>query len=141
MVAAYSGQGATERAKLLKFVKENKIGGIITMQGGPGRDARMVNALQASTKIPLVVAIDGEYGLGMRLDSTLKYPFAVTMGAMSNDSLIYRMGADIGRQCQRLGIHINFAPVADVNNNPANPVIGFRSFGDNPQLVAQKATW
>ncbi len=141
MVATYSNQKSADQAKIIRMIKEQKIGGVITMQGGALRQAKMVNSFQAASKTPLLVATDGEYGLGMRLDSCLKYPFAVTLGALSDDSLIYRMGADIGRQCKRIGIHINFAPVADVNNNPNNPVIGFRSFGDHPSTVAGKAEW
>ena len=139
MVPAYSSKGTSNLQKLTRMVKENKIGGVIAMQGGPIRHANMVNQLQNISKTPLLVAIDAEYGLSMRLDSCIKYPYGFTLGAIYNDSLIYNLGADLGRQCRRLGIHINFAPVADVNSNPLNPVIGFRSYGDNPKLVLQKA--
>ena len=139
MVPAYSKKGSKHRARLLKMVRDNKIGGIITMQGGPIRHINMVNQLQAESKTPLLVAIDAEYGLSMRLDSCIKYPYGFTLGAIGNDSLIFNLGVDLGQQCRRLGIHINFAPVADVNSNPQNPVIGFRSYGDNPEKVFQKA--
>ena len=139
MVPAYSKKGGKHRIRLIKMVKENKIGGIISMQGGPMRHLNMVNQLQSISKTPLLVAIDAEYGLSMRLDSCIKYPYGFTLGAINNDSLIFDLGADLGRQCSRLGIHINFAPVADVNSNPLNPVIGFRSYGDNPEKVFQKA--
>jgi len=139
MVPAYSKKGIKHRTRLINMVIDNKIGGIISMQGGPMRHVNMVNQLQSVSKIPLLVAIDAEYGLSMRLDSTLKYPYGFTLGAIINDSLIFDLGADLGRQCKRLGIHINFAPVADVNSNPLNPVIGFRSYGDNPEKVSQKA--
>ena len=139
MVPAYSKKGIKHRTRLIKMVKENKIGGIISMQGGPMRHLNMVNQLQSISKTPLLVAIDAEYGLSMRLDSCIKYPYGFTLGAINNDSLIFDLGADLGRQCKRLGIHINFAPVADVNSNPLNPVIGFRSYGDNPWKVFQKA--
>lgn len=139
MVPAYSSKGQAYIQKLTKMVKENKIGGIIAMQGGPMRHVNMANQLQRISKTPLLVAIDAEYGLSMRLDSCIKYPYGFTIGAIYNDSLVYDLGADLGRQCKRLGIHINFAPVADVNSNPLNPVIGFRSYGDNPRLVLQKA--
>jgi len=138
MVPAYSSKGQAQIAKVAKMVKENKIGGIIAMQGGPMRHVNMVNQLQKVSKTPLLVAIDAEYGLSMRLDSCIKYPYGFTIGAIYNDSLVYDLGADLGRQCKRLGIHINFAPVVDVNSNPLNPVIGFRSYGDNPRLVLQK---
>jgi len=139
MVPAYSSKGNGQLLQLIRMVKENKIGGIITMQGGPMRHINMVNQLQKVSKTPLLVAIDAEYGLSMRLDSCIRYPYGFTMGAIYDDSLIFDSGADLGRQCRRLGIHINFAPVADVNSNSLNPVIGFRSYGDNPRLVFQKA--
>ena len=139
MVPAWSKKGIKHQNRLVKMVQENKIGGIIAMQGGPLRHIHMVNRLQEVSKIPLLVAIDAEYGLSMRLDSCIKYPYGITIGAIDNDSLVFNIGADLGRQCRRLGIHINFAPVADVNSNPLNPVIGFRSFGDNPEKVFQKA--
>lgn len=139
MVPAYSSKGSAQMIKLTKMVNENKIGGIIAMQGGPMRHVNMVNQLQKISKTPLLVAIDAEYGLAMRLDSCIRYPYGFTIGAIHNDSLVYDLGADLGRQCKRLGIHINFAPDADVNSNPLNPVIGFRSYGDNPKLVLQKA--
>lgn len=139
MIPAYSSKGSAHLLKVAKMVSENKVGGIIAMQGGPGRHINMVNQLQKASKTPLLVAIDAEYGLSMRLDSCIKYPYGFTIGAIYNDSLVYNLGADLGRQCKRLGIHINFAPVADVNSNPLNPVIGFRSYGDNPKLVFQKA--
>ncbi len=139
MVPAYSKKGVKHRLNLLKMVKENKIGGIITMQGGPMRHVNMVNQLQSVSKTPLLVAIDAEYGLSMRLDSCIKYPYGFTLGAIEKDSLLFDLGSDLGKQCQRLGIHINFAPVSDVNSNPRNPVIGFRSYGDNPERVFHKA--
>ncbi|MEI7525916.1 MAG: glycoside hydrolase family 3 N-terminal domain-containing protein [Mariniphaga sp.] len=139
MVPAWSKKGSKHKNRILKMVQENKIGGIIAMQGGPLRHINMVNRLQEASKTPLLVAIDAEYGLSMRLDSCIKYPFGFTLGAIANDSLVFEVGADLGRQCRRLGIHINFAPVADVNSNPLNPVIGFRSYGDNPGKVFHKA--
>jgi beta-N-acetylhexosaminidase len=141
MVPAYSAKGNGHLSELIRMVKENKIGGIITMKGGPMRLVNMVNQLQKVSKTPLLVAIDAEYGLSMRLDSCIRYPYGFTIGAINDDSLIYNLGADLGRQCKRLGIHINFAPVADVNSNPVNPVIGFRSYGDNPMKVFHKAVY
>lgn len=139
MIPAYSSKGSGYINQLIRMVEENKIGGIIAMQGGPIRHINMVNQLQKVSEIPLLVAIDAEYGLSMRLDSCIKYPYGFTIGAIYNDSLVFDLGTDLGRQCKRLGIHINFAPVADVNSNPLNPVIGFRSYGDNPKHVFQKA--
>ena len=79
-----------------------------------------------------MIAQDAEWGLSMRIDSTLRFPWQMTLGAIQHDSLIYEMGLEIARQCKRLGVHINFAPVVDVNSNPDNPIINNRSFGENP---------
>jgi len=139
MVAAYSNKDAVHENELLGLVKDHKIGGVIFFQGGPLREANIYNKLQNAAALPLWVGIDGEWGLSMRLDSTVKFPYQMALGAIANDSLIYAMGAEVARQCKRLGIHINFAPVVDVNNNPANPVIGFRSFGENKEWVTRKS--
>jgi len=138
MVAAYSNKDAAHRASILKLVREQHIGGVIFMQGGPVRQAHFNNMLQKASKVPLMVSIDGEWGLSMRLDSTIVFPKQMTLGAIQNDSLIYRMGSEIARQCKKMGIHVNFAPVVDVNNNSANPVINMRSFGENKYNVAAK---
>jgi beta-glucosidase-like glycosyl hydrolase/CubicO group peptidase (beta-lactamase class C family) len=139
MVAAYSNKTAEHEQDILRHIKNNKIGGIIFMQGGPHRQINLTNKFQKESKTPLIIAMDAEWGLGQRLDSCLKYPYAMTCGAINNDSLIFRMGADIAEQCKRLGVHINFAPVTDVNVNPLNPVIGFRSFGEDVDKVSDKA--
>ncbi|MFA4850927.1 MAG: glycoside hydrolase family 3 N-terminal domain-containing protein [Bacteroidales bacterium] len=115
-----------------------KVGGVAFFKGGPVRQANLVNRLQQDADVPLLVAIDGEWGLAMRLDSTPSFPRQITLGAIQNDSLIYRMGAEIARECKRLGIQMNFAPVVDVNSNPKNPVINSRSFGENKNNVAEK---
>lgn len=139
MVAAYSNKDAKHVKEISELVKTNKIGGLIFFQGGPVRQANLTNKYQKLSKVPLLISIDGEWGLAMRLDSTIKYPKQMTLGAIENDSLIYAMGRDVAQQCKRLGIHINLAPVADINNNPMNPVIGVRSFGENKEAVARKA--
>jgi len=108
------------------------------MQGGLGRQAKLANYYQSIAKTPLMYSIDGEWGLSMRLDSTPQYPKQMTLGAIKNDSLIFYMGRQIAKECKRLGIHVNFAPDIDVNNNSANPVIGMRSFGENKYKVAEK---
>ncbi|MDQ3395390.1 MAG: glycoside hydrolase family 3, partial [Bacteroidota bacterium] len=94
--------------------------------------------LQAASKVPLMLAMDAEWGLGMRLDSTISYPFMMTLGAIQDDSIIYEMGKEVAAHFKRIGMHINFAPVVDVNNNPKNPIINYRSFGDNKYKVADK---
>lgn len=139
MVAAYSNRKADHEAELSKMIKENHIGGLIFFQGGPAREIAMYNRLQAKSALPLWVGMDAEWGLGMRLDSTMKFPRQLTLGAIEDDSLIYEMGAEIGRQGRRIGVHVNFAPVVDINNNPKNPVINSRSFGENKLWVTRKA--
>jgi len=139
MVAAYSNKDAAHVKAVSELVKTHKVGGLIFFQGGPLRQANLTNKYQKLAKTPLLISIDGEWGLAMRLDSTVKFPKQMTLGAIGNDSLIYEMGLDIARQCRRLGIHVNLAPVADVNNNALNPVIGVRSFGEDKTKVARKA--
>ena len=141
MVAAYSDPKQNNTEAVKKLITEQHIGGVIFFKGSPVRQAQMTNEFQALAKIPLSVAIDGEWGLGMRLDSTISFPRQLQLGAIhpKNDHLIEEMGEEIGRQCVRMGIHINFAPVVDLNNNPQNPVINTRSFGQIKELVAQKS--
>lgn len=138
MIAAYSNQNEKSYAYIEKLVKEEEIGGLIFMQGGPGRQVNLGNRYQEAAGVPLLIAQDSEWGLAMRLDSTIKYPRNMTLGAIANDTLIYQMGREVGADCRRVGVHINFSPVVDVNNNPANPVINDRSFGENRERVAQK---
>lgn len=138
MVAAYSNRDSTHEKELRRLIVERHIGGLIFFQGGPVRQLQMINRLQAASKTPLMVAMDAEWGVGMRLDSTISYPFQMTLGAISDISLIEKMGAAIGRQLQQVGAQVNFAPVVDVNNNPHNPVINYRSFGENREEVAQR---
>lgn len=139
MVAAYSNKDLKHVKEIRDLVADYRIGGLIWMQGGPVAQGKLANYYQTLAKTPLLYSIDGEWGLAMRLDSTIRYPKQMTLGAIQNDSLIYEMGRQIARECKRLGIHINFAPVADVNNNPLNPVIGQRSFGENKYKVARKS--
>jgi beta-glucosidase-like glycosyl hydrolase len=87
-----------------------------------------------------MIGIDGEWGLSMRLQNTQKFPYAITLGALPNDSLVFQYGSALAKQCKRLGIHINFAPDIDINNNPNNPIIGFRAFGDKKEKVAKFGT-
>lgn len=139
VAAAYSNRGPEHRNEILKLIREQKVGGLIFFQGGPVRETRLLNEYQEASRVPLLVAMDAEWGLGMRLDSTISYPYQMALGAIQNDTLIYRMGAEIARQMKRAGIHVNLAPVADVNNNPENPVINYRSFGEDKINVARKA--
>ncbi len=139
MVAAYSNKDMKHVREIRDLIQKYNIGGLIFMQGGPLREAKLNNYYQGLAKTPLLISIDGEWGLAMRLDSTPKYPRQMTLGAIQNDSLIFEMGKQIARECKRMGIHVNFAPVADVNNNALNPVIGMRSFGEDKYKVATKA--
>lgn len=139
MIAAYSNKDNKHVREIRETIQKYNIGGLIFMQGGPVREAKLNNYYQTKAKTPLLISIDGEWGLAMRLDSTPQYPKQMTLGAIQNDSLIYEMGVQIARECKLMGIHVNFAPVADVNNNPENPVISMRSFGENKYAVAQKA--
>ncbi|MBL0342831.1 MAG: serine hydrolase [Bacteroidetes bacterium] len=136
MVDAFSNKDTAHTNFIERLIREFHIGGVIFFQGGPVRQALLTNRYQALAKVPLMIGIDGEWGLSMRLDSTIRYPRQMTLGAMGNDSLIYAMAKEIGRECRRMGIHINFAPVADINNNPLNPVINSRSFGEVKEYVA-----
>ncbi len=123
---------------LAAIIRDYHVGSIIVFKGGPYRQANAINYLQTQAKIPLLVSIDGEWGLSMRMDSTIRFPRQMTLSAIKNDSLIYEMGREIGRQCRRMGIHLNFAPDVDINNNPLNPVIGTRSFSDDKYIVANR---
>ncbi|SMO39851.1 glycoside hydrolase family 3 protein [Solitalea koreensis] len=138
MVPVYSSDSKEKQDSILRLISKYGVGGIITFQGGPIRHANMLNRIQASVKVPVLVATDGEWGLGMRLDSTISYPFQMTLGAIQSDTLLYKMGLQMAGQFRRVGIHVNFAPVIDVNNNINNPVINFRSFGENKENVASK---
>lgn len=141
MIRAYSNRDEKYNQELIKVINDLNIGGVCFFQGGPVRQANLTNRIQKTTKTPLFVSIDAEWGPGMRLDSILNFPKQMTLGAISDNTLIYNMGNEVARQLKRLGIHMNFAPVADVNNNPANPVINARSFGENRQSVAEKSYW
>ena len=137
MVAAYSNKGVSHQQEIENLITKYQIGGLMFMQGGPIRQLHLTNTYQSLSKVPLMIAQDAEWGLSMRIDSTIRYPWQMTLGAIQDVSLIYQMGLDIAEQCRRLGVHINFAPVVDVNSNPKNPIINNRSFGENPFRVAQ----
>ena len=139
MVAAYSNKDQKHIDEISELVRNENLGGLIFFQGGPNRQARLTNYYQAQAKTPLFIAMDAEWGVGMRLDSIWNFPKAMTLGAIQNPKLIYEMGEEIAHQFKELGMHINFAPVVDVNSNPENPVIGFRAFGENKEMVTQRA--
>jgi beta-N-acetylhexosaminidase len=139
MVAAYSNKNNEHTAEIEHLISNYHIGGLIFFQDDPLKQAYLTNYYQSISKYPLMIGIDGEWGLNMRLKNTQKFPYSISLGALNNNQLVYDVGAAIGRECKRMGIHINFAPDADINNNPQNPIIGFRSFGDNKYNVAQKS--
>ena len=139
MLTAYPKEDEASKLKMLEQIKNFKPGGILVMQGTPVKTATWINDFQENSKIPLLIAIDGEWGPAMRIDSTIEYPSAQAVGAIQDTALIYQMGFEFGQQLKLMGIQMNFAPVADVNTNPDNPVINFRSFGENPANVAEKA--
>jgi len=136
MVSAYSNKSAKHEDYIAKLVKKYKIGGLMFLQGGPKRQAKLTNYYQSISKIPLMVALDAEWGVAMRLDSALRFPWQMTLGASSDSNLIYEMGTEIARQCKLIGVNINFAPVVDVNSNPNNPIINNRSFGEDYKKVS-----
>src|SRR5665647_3211269 len=117
-------------------IAKYNIGGICLFQGGPIQQANFINYFQSIAKTPLMVCIDAEWGLGMRMDSVIPLNHQMMLGAVNDTSIISAYGKLVGEQCKREGIHVNFAPVVDINNNPANPVINDRSFGENKYKVA-----
>jgi beta-N-acetylhexosaminidase len=139
MVAAYSNKDQRHENEISKLIQEQKLGGLIFFQGGPGRQAHLTNRYQEQSAVPLFIAMDAEWGPGMRLDSVLLFPKQMTIGAGPDEKLTYAMGSEIARQFKELGMHINFAPVVDINSNPDNPVIGYRAFGEGKELVSRKS--
>lgn len=139
MVAAYSNKDEKHKQEIASLVREQNLGGLIFFQGGPVRQAHLTNYFQDISKVPLFIAMDAEWGINMRLDSVLTFPKAMTLGALPREELIYDMATELARQFKELGMHINFAPVVDVNSNPNNPVIGYRAFGEEKRLVAKKS--
>jgi beta-glucosidase-like glycosyl hydrolase/CubicO group peptidase (beta-lactamase class C family) len=138
MVAAYSNKNEAHNKSIDELISKYKIGGLIFFQGGPIRQATLTNRYQAQSKTPLFIGIDAEWGLSMRLDSTYRYPWNMTLGAVQDMGLIEKMGKQMGKQSKRMGIHFNFAPVVDINTNPKNPIIGNRSFGEDKFNVAER---
>jgi beta-glucosidase-like glycosyl hydrolase len=121
---------------LLKLMRECHIGNLILKQSDPLTQVRFLNRLQESSKLPLLVTADAEWGLAMRMSDTIAYPKNMTLGAIQDLSLLEKLGVEIGRQAKLVGIHMNLAPVADVNTNPLNPIIHMRAFGEDPEHVA-----
>jgi beta-glucosidase-like glycosyl hydrolase/CubicO group peptidase (beta-lactamase class C family) len=136
MVAAYSNQGEVHLAEVEQMVLTDKVGGIIFFQGEKSNLKSSIQRFQAVSKVPLLIGMDAEWGTSMRLFDGERFPYAYTIGAADSVELSEQLAVMMAQECQDLGIHMNFSPVADVNSNPNNPVIGFRSFGENPKKVA-----
>ncbi len=138
-VPAWAGTKNDNYTEVEELVKKYGIGGVIFFEGELDRQVDFTKRISSVSKLPLIFVMDAEWGTGMRLKEVEDFPYQMTLGAVQNDSLIYLMGAAVARQCREIGINLNLAPVADVNNNPLNPVIGYRSFGEDPEKVARKA--
>ncbi|AOM76734.1 glycoside hydrolase family 3 protein [Pedobacter steynii] len=139
-VRAHTDMGKVYEDSIGRVIKKEKIGGLVFFQGGPVRQAVLTNQYQSLARVPLLITSDGEWGLGMRLDSTISYPYQMALGAIQDKQLIYKMGLEVAKDYKRIGMHMNLAPDVDVNNNAKNPVINFRSFGENKYNVTAKAS-
>ena len=138
MVSIGSNDGKAATDRISDLIEKHKLGGVIFLKGEPTKQVQLTNDFQAKSKIPLLIGQDAEWGLSMRLDSTYAFPWNMTLGAIQDDQSIEKVGFQIGKHAKRIGVHINFAPDIDVNNNPRNPIIGNRSFGESPSNVAEK---
>jgi beta-glucosidase-like glycosyl hydrolase len=139
MVSAYSNKDASHVLEIADLINKYGIGGITFFQGNPVKQGEQTNFYQALSKIPLIIGMDAEWGVGMRLDSVMNFPYQIALGATQEDYLIYEMGKEVANQFNALEMHVNFAPVVDINNNPDNPVINVRSFGQDKESVARKS--
>lgn len=118
-------------------VKKHRWGGILYQRGQLAEQNTMNARLQRASRVPMLIALDGEWGLYMRLKDAPRYPRNLGLGMHGDEQLLYNYGREVARQCALMGIHVNFAPTIDVNINPRNPVIGSRSFGEDPKVVAR----
>ena len=132
-------QGPEKMKEVSSIIKKNHLGGLIFSLGNIKDQAIATNEFQSISKVPLLIGMDAEWGIGMRLDDAFSFPFNMTLGAIDDNSLIYKVGKRIGVHAKRLGVHINFAPVTDINTNPNNPIIGSRSFGEDKNNVTLKS--
>ncbi len=140
MIRAHSDLGQDHIDEVKRQIQEYAVGSLCFFQGTPAKQVKLTNEYQALAKTPMMIAMDAEWGLGMRFkENAFSYPRQLTLGAVQDNRLIFEMGKDIGRQMKRIGVHINFAPVVDINNNPLNPVINDRSFGEDRYNVTAKS--
>lgn len=119
-----------------RHIENNEVGGLLFSKGSIEQYATLINYAQSISNVPLLVTLDGEWGLSMRIKDTPRFPYNMGLGAIKDETLLYNYGREVARQCREMGIHVNFAPVLDVNSNPGNPVIGYRSFGEDPHKVS-----
>jgi len=138
-VAGYSNRDVAHEVEISDIIRKYGVGGIVFFQGTAAKQAELTNYYQKISRVPLLISLDAEWGVGMRLDNVEKFPYQMTLGAIKNDSLIYQFGKAVASQFKRLGMQMNLAPVADINVNPRNPVINYRSFGENRDKVAFKS--
>lgn len=138
MVSAYSDSAGQNAAEIACLIKDYHIGGLCFFKGGPYAQTILTRYYQSISKVPLLIALDAEWGLSMRLDSTVSFPKQMAMGTLTQDTLIYAFGKEMARQCKRIGVNVSFSPVLDINNNPLNPIISDRSFGENREKVTHK---
>lgn len=140
MIQAYSNKDASHEQFVSEMITKYHVGNLIFMKGTPEKQVQLTNKYQNLTsKVPLLIGFDGEWGLDMRLENTYRFPWNMTLGAIQDNKLLEDLGKRIGEQCKRVGIHVNFAPVVDINTNPNNPIIGNRSFGESKESVADKS--
>ncbi|MGY8919939.1 MAG: glycoside hydrolase family 3 protein, partial [Flavobacteriales bacterium] len=139
VVQAVSNKGISHKTKILDEITSNGVGGIIFSNGSAEKQVELTNLYQDMSNIPLLIGMDAEWGLSMRLDSTFTFPWNMTLGAISDNELIKHVGNRIAAHCKRIGVNFNFAPVVDINTNPENPIIGNRSFGESMQNVSSKS--
>ena len=137
-IAAWSNKEISQEVEVSDIIKKYGVGGVIFFQGNAAKQAELTNYYQSISKVPLIISMDAEWGAGMRLVNVDKYPYQMTLGAIKNDSLIYQFGKSVASQFKRLGMQVNLAPVADININPRNPVINYRSFGEDRENVSSK---
>ena len=138
IVALYNNRGEEEIQKIRNLVEKEKIGGLILMQDNAEKHIQLLNEFQGKSRVKMMIGIDGEWGLFQRFPAAHKFPWAMTLGAIQDNSLIYEMTSKIAEDCKRMGIYWDFAPVVDVNTNPSNPIIGNRSFGSDINNVIAK---
>ncbi len=137
---AYSNKEEINVNKITLLINKYNIGGLIFFQGECYKQAELTNKYQTISKIPLLITMDAEWGLGMRLSNGVSFPKQITLGAIEDNQLLYKMGSEMAKHCKRMGIQLNFCPVVDINSNANNPIIGNRSFGENAELVSIKSS-